>query len=93
MEPQIYILPVGEGDQQTEYMIDRAVLIDGKCIFGILNLQSFDLMFGEFLGDISEDMEENRGRIYQDFMNGCRHITFVDGYLADDLYEMWDEMM
>ncbi|MBQ0001332.1 MAG: hypothetical protein KBT01_07345 [Clostridiales bacterium] len=86
-----FILPVGEGENQILYMIERALVLDGKCFFSILNLGTFDVMFGEFLGDFTDDPEENRARIYADFKNGCKHITYVDGYMEDMLYDAWDE--
>lgn len=85
-----YILPVGEGDSQKTYMIERVYLLDGKCFFSILDLDTFNVMFGEFLGQTSEDEEENRETIYNDFLSGCKNITFVDGYMEDELYELWE---
>lgn len=87
---QEYILTVGEGEQKITYLIEKVYLLDGKCFFSILNLDTFSVMFGEYLGETTEDHEANRGRIYNDFLSGCPNITFVDGYMEDELYELWE---
>lgn len=89
---QNFILTSGEGEQKKEYLIGDVYLIDGKCYFSVLDLGTFDVMFGEFLGETEEDSEINRERIYQDFLNQCPNITFVDGYMLDELYDMLDGM-
>lgn len=88
MEPT-YILP-SAGENQPEYYIQKAFVMDGHCYFIILNMDSFDVMFGEYLGKYDNDMEETRKKIYQEFLDHKPNVTFVDGYILDDLYEMWD---
>ena len=41
-------------------------------------------------GELPADEEEAIAVIYDDFRSGCKHITYPDGYIADDLYEMMD---
>lgn len=90
---QKFILPVGEGEEQKLYLIERVFLIDGKCYFSVLNLATFDVMFGEFLGRFTDEEEKNRELIYDNFLSGCTHITFVDGYMEDMLYDAWSDGM
>lgn len=79
--------------EDRTYMIERVFLIDGKCFFSILNLATFDVMFGEYLGETVEIPDDNLARIYEDFQNGCKNITFVDGYMEDTLYDVWSDGM
>lgn len=86
-----YILPVGEGEEKISYLIERVFLLDDKCYFSILDMDTYNVMFGEYLGETDLDEESNRKRIYEDFLNGCKNITFVDGYMEDMLYEVWED--
>ena len=90
-----YILPVGQGAEQVLYQIEKAFILDGKCFFSILNLSDFNVMFGEYLGPFSagQDPEELRKLIHREFLNGCSRITFADGYMVDELYELWESGM
>lgn len=85
-----FVLTVGEGESKVKYLIERVIPMDDKCFFTILNLSNFDFMFGEYTGPQAEDPEETRLRIWQDFGRGCPNISYPDGYIVDDLYEMID---
>lgn len=86
-----YILTMGEGEKIRKISLWKAFLLDEKCYFILLDLQTFDVMFGEYLGDFGTDMELVRDQIYEEFMQRCPNVTYVDGHLEDDLYAMMDE--
>lgn len=85
-----YILTLEEGDVKKEYFIAKAFLLYNRCYYIIIDLSCFNVMFGEYLGEFTDDMEATRERIYQEFVNRCPNVTFVDGYLLDEFYDMWD---
>lgn len=85
-----YILCYGEGEEKREYLIGNIIEYGSDKYFMIINLISADVMFGEFLGELPEDEDEAREIIWKDFMNGCKHIQYPDGYIVDDLYEMME---
>lgn len=85
-----YKLTVGEGENAIDYIIADVIPIDNQIFFTILNLVSFEVMFGEYLGKMLDDKEKMLAAIHQDFLDGCKHITFVDGYMEDMLYEMME---
>jgi len=84
------ILTVTDGDRQIEYIISEILRLDEGNFFAIFNLTEGGFMFGQFLGELPADDEEAIAVIYDDFRSGCKHITYPDGYIADDLYEMMD---
>lgn len=88
-----FILTTGEGEHENRYFIQQVIRVNGKCYFSVINLLNFELMFGEYLGEVTEDDIENRLRVFEDFKNGCKNITYVDGYILDDLYEQWEGFM
>ena len=85
-----FIITSGSAEEKREYFIQKAFLLDGRCYFTILNINTFDVMFGEYLGTYEDDMEKTREKIYQEFVEKRPNVTYPDGYILDDLYEMWD---
>lgn len=85
-----HILTVTDGDTTIEYLIGRIIPYDDKKFFTIFNLTFGGFMFGQYLGDLPEDEDAAVDIIVEDFKSGCAHITYPDGYIADDLYEMID---
>lgn len=79
---------MGEGENQTTYMIAQIIRMDGKNFFSIFNMNNADLLFGEYLGKLPEDEDEAREVIWKDFQDGCKHITHPDGHIMDDLFFM-----
>lgn len=84
------ILIVEDGGQTFEYMIGSIIRLDDKIYFTIINLTEGGLLFGEYEGEVPEDDEEALDIIYKDFVDGCKNISYPDGYIVDDLYEMMD---
>lgn len=85
-----HILTIQNGEMKIEYLIERVIRMDSQIFFTIFNLTSGEVMFGEFLGELPEDEEQALDTICDDFRAGCKHITYPDGYIVDDLYEMVD---
>jgi len=85
-----YVLTLGEGDERSEYLIERVIKLGDQQFFTLFNLMIGDVMFGEYTGSLPEDEDEAREVIWVDFRNGCKKITYPDGYIVDDLYEMID---
>ena len=85
-----YVLELGTGENKTEYLIERVIPYGDQFFFTIFNLFTGDVMFGEYEGALPDDEDSAREIIWQDFMDGCNHISYPDGYIVDDLYEMID---
>lgn len=85
-----YVLCLGEGDNKTEYLIERVIRYGEQNFFTLFNLMTGDVMFGEYCGELPEDEDEAREIIWEDFRCGCKNIEYPDGYIVDDLFEMID---
>lgn len=85
-----YVLTLGDGEDKIPYLIERVICMDNQRFFTLVNLITGDFMFGEYTGQLPEDEDEAREIIWNDFRNGCETITYPDGYIVDDLYEMID---
>lgn len=85
-----YVLTVGEGSEKTEYLIERVIRHREKLFFTLFNLGTGDMMFGEYGGELPEDEDLAREIIWNDFREGCRHISYPDGYIVDELFDMTD---
>ena len=83
-----YVLELGE--EKTKYLIERVIPFGEQFFFTLFNLQTGDFMFGEYERELPEDEDTAREIIWQDFLDGCKHISYPDGYIVDDLYEMID---
>lgn len=81
-----YILNTAAGT----YIIERVIDMDDKKFFTLFNLDTGNVMFGEYEGELPPDEDEAREIIWKDFLDGCPHISYPDGYIVDDLYEMID---
>ena len=85
-----YILTSGEGDNKSEYLIERVIRDGDKNYFTLFDLMTGNVMFGEYTDALPGDDDEAREAIWDDFRCGCKHIQYPDGYIVDDLYEMID---
>lgn len=85
-----YILTLENNGVVDEYFIAKAFLVYEKCYYVIIHLNSFNVMFGEYLGEFDEDMEAARERIYQEFVERRPNVTFVDSHLLEEFHDMWD---
>lgn len=85
-----YVLELGEEESKTLYLIERVIPYGEQNFFTLFNLMSGDFMFGEYDGTLPDDEDVAREIIWQDFLDGCKHISYPDGYIVDDLYEMID---
>lgn len=90
MMDEKYVLVLGEGDNATKYLIERVIPFGEQFFFTIFNLHTGEVMFGEYEGELPEDEDTAREIIWNDFREGCKHISYPDGYIVDDLYEMID---
>jgi len=90
LEEEKYVLKREENGIITEFLIERVVVLDKKYYFTLFNLNTGDLLFGEYEGELPKDEDEAREIIWNDFREGCCHISYPDGYIVDDLYEMID---
>lgn len=85
-----FILVMSEGENEVRHIIGNVIRMEEKKFFSIFNMNTADLMFGEFLGDLPEEEDLAREVIWRDFMDGCKHITHPDGHILDDLFLMMD---
>lgn len=85
-----YILTLGEGDERQDYIIERVINYENQQFFTLFNLTNGAVMFGEYLEKLPEDEDIAREIIWNDFRSGCKHITYPDGYIVDDLFEIID---
>lgn len=84
--PEKYVLNSVNG----KYLIERVVDFNEKKFFTLFNLENGSLMFGEYEGDLPENEDEAREIIWKDFLEGCHNISYPDGYIVDDLFEIID---
>lgn len=85
-----YVLTQGEGDNRCDYLIERVIKYGEHYFFTLFNLMTGDVMFGEYTGELPKDEDDAREVIWNDFREGCKNISYPDGYIVDDLYEMID---
>ena len=85
-----YILSMSTEAGEIRYLIDQIIPLDGKNFFSLCNLTTGALLFGEYTGSLPESWDDAREIIWRDFLDGCAHISYPDGYILDDLYEMID---
>ena len=84
-----YVLTVTMGEETIKYLIDRIIRLSGANYFNLFNLSNGDMMFGEYEGSLPEDEDLAREIVWRDFLDGCKHISYPDGYIVDDLFEMY----
>lgn len=84
------VLVYDEKESKSEYLIERVIKYGEQNFFTLFNLMTGDVMFGEYTDVLPEAEDEAREMIWKDFIDGCKHITYPDGYIVDDLFELID---
>lgn len=90
MNTDFIITVDADASEPIRLMIEKIIPLDNRYFFSILNMNNGNVMFGEYLGQLSDISEDSRAVICQAIKQGDSRITFADSYLYDDLYELRD---
>lgn len=85
-----YVLTLENENSEYKYLIERVITYGEQKFFTLFNLSTGDFLFGEYIGELPQDEDVAREIIWNDFRNGSSKISYPDGYIVDDLYEMID---